>query len=166
MLSDRMAILHRGRTLQQGTPLEVMARPASSLVARLVDLRNVFPCDIVSHDAGSQTTIVRALGGLLQCQLATEHAIGAQVIGAIPASQVILHRRDRPSRGERENPVSGRVEEFVALGETVAITLSIRGASERLHVTIPLHVARRNGLAAGSDATVSLLADGIHLMGN
>ena len=42
MLADRMCILHRGRTLQIGTPHEVMTKPADALVARLVDLRNVF----------------------------------------------------------------------------------------------------------------------------
>lgn len=164
MLSDRMAILHRGRTLQQGAPLEVMTRPASSLVARLVDLRNVFPCDVVSHDTGAGTTTIRALGQSLQCRLADMHPIGAHLNGAIPASHIILHRQDRPSRGERENPVSGRVDEFVAMGEDVAMTLSVDNASERLHLTIPLHVARRNGIFAGARATVSLLADGIHLM--
>jgi len=29
---------------------------------------------------------------------------------------------------------------------------------------VPLHVARRNGIAPGAEATVSLLAEGIHLM--
>ena len=30
--------------------------------------------------------------------------------------------------------------------------------------TVPAHVARRNGLARGETATVSLLAEGIHVM--
>jgi len=33
-----------------------------------------------------------------------------------------------------------------------------------LHFSVPLHVARRNGIVAGVDATVSLLAVGIHVM--
>jgi molybdate transport system ATP-binding protein len=42
MLADRMAVLHRGRTLQTGTADEVTMRPVSPEVARLVDLRNLF----------------------------------------------------------------------------------------------------------------------------
>jgi hypothetical protein len=30
---------------------------------------------------------------------------------------------------------------------------------------VPLHVARRNGLSPGAAATVSLLTDGIHVIG-
>jgi molybdate transport system ATP-binding protein len=84
----------------------------------------------------------------------------------VPASHVVLHRRDRPSRGERENPVAGVVEQLATLGETTAVTLRVEGAPthSRLNFSLSTHAARRNGLTPGVRATVSLLADGIHLM--
>lgn len=41
-LAQRVAILQHGRIVQQGTPAEILARPASSWVARFVGLHNVF----------------------------------------------------------------------------------------------------------------------------
>jgi molybdate transport system ATP-binding protein len=76
----------------------------------------------------------------------------------------VLHRRDRPSRGEHENPVHGTIDSMVIVGETTLVTLQTAGDALPLHFTVPAHVARRNGLAKGAPASVSLLADGIHLM--
>jgi molybdate transport system ATP-binding protein len=84
--------------------------------------------------------------------------------GILPA-HCILHRRDRPSRGEHENPVSGVIDEFLPFGENASITLRIRGRRDaELHCSVPTHVANRNGLRRGVEASVSLLQAGIHLM--
>ncbi len=164
MLADRMCILYRGRTLQAAPPHELMARPANALVARLVDLRNVFRGKVVGHDAAAGTTLLEGLGERLECPLAERFAPGTEVAWAIPASHVLLHRRDRPSRGERENPVRGTVADFLPLGENVSTVIRVAGTGESLQVTFPLHVARRNGLEAGAEVVVSLLREGIHLM--
>jgi molybdate transport system ATP-binding protein len=77
----------------------------------------------------------------------------------------VLHSRLRPSAGERENPVAGRIAEMIALGEEARITLDVgdpRG--HPLQFGLPLHVARRNGLTPGAAVTVSLLREAIHLM--
>jgi len=164
MLADRMCILHRGRTLQAGPPHELMQRPASTLVARLVDQRNVFRGRVLRHDAAAGTTWIEGLGRTLECALAEGLAPGTEVSWLVPGSHVILHRRDRPSRGERENPVAGVLAEFLPLGSQVSVVIRVAGTDERLQVTFPLHVARRNGLDTGAEVAVSLLRDGIHLM--
>ena len=92
-------------------------------------------------------------------------APGTQVTWAIPQGHIVLHRRDRPSRGERENPVSGPVTECIALGENVALTVAVNGPDRPpLFLNIPAHVARRNDIVAGVEIGLSLLAEGIHLM--
>jgi molybdate transport system ATP-binding protein len=54
---------------------------------------------------------------------------------------------------------------MVAVGQTAQLSLRPRGSDAALlQFSVPLHVARRNGLAPGVDAGVSLLAEGIHLM--
>lgn len=163
-LSDRMCILHRGRTLQADAPQAVLSRPANSLVARLVNLRNVFTGKVIAHDAERGLTLIESLGRTLEARLAPAFAPGSAVAWAVPSSHVVLHRRDRPSRGERENPVRGRIEEFLPLGENATVTIALEATQDRLHFTLPVHVASRNGLGAGTDIGVSLLAEGIHLM--
>ena len=164
MLADRMCILHRGRTLQAAAPHELMVRPASSLVARLVDVKNIFRGRVLAHDESAGTTLLEGLGQRLEALFDGRFAAGTEVQWAIPGSHVILHRRDRPSRGERENPVRGVIADFLPLGENASVVIRVDGPGEHLRVTFPLHVARRNGLEAGAEVVVSLLRDGIHLM--
>jgi len=162
LLSDRMTILHRGRTLQTGTPLEVMTRPADPLVARLVDLRNVFDGRVIALP-GSGRGIAWA-GLTFEARVPDVWATGDPVCWGIPMSGVLLHRRDRPSLGERENPVDGIVAECQQLGEHTTVALAVPGAAPLLWLRVPTHVARRNQVAAGASLRVSLLADMLHVM--
>ncbi len=83
----------------------------------------------------------------------------------IHPSHIIMHRRDRPSFGERENPVHGVISEFLELGENAFLRLEADGDDEAyLNFTVSSHSARRNNLSVGARAGVSLLANGIHLM--
>jgi molybdate/tungstate transport system ATP-binding protein len=41
-LADRMAVMSGRRIVQQGTPAEVLSRPGSAAVARLLGYRNLF----------------------------------------------------------------------------------------------------------------------------
>jgi len=165
MLADRLCVLHQGRTLQSGEPCAVMTRPESVEVAQLVGLRNVFRAGVLGHDEVRGMTTIEWRGHRLEARLQPAFAPGTQVTWAIPQGHIVLHRRDRPSRGERENPVSGPVIECIALGENVALTVAVNGPDRPpLFLNIPAHVARRNDIAAGVEIGLSLLADGIHLM--
>jgi molybdate transport system ATP-binding protein len=165
MLADRMAILRRGTTLQIGTPEEVMRRPASVDVARLVDMRNVFAGRVAGHDAARGGTLLEWAGHALEARHSPDFAAGTRVAWCIAPADIVLHRRDRPSRGERENPVAGVVVQALRLGDTTLLGLRPPGGGgETLLVSISSHVAQRNGLAPGVEASVSLLAQSIHLM--
>ena len=164
-LADRMCILHHGRTLQSGRPLDVMSRPDSAEVARLVDLPNVFDGEVIAHDAAATRTLLRWRGRTLEAAHAPAFAIGSRVAWVVPSAGIVLHRRDRPSRGERENPVAGTVGECLRLGETTAVVQFVGGDSEfKIAFSLPSHVADRNGIASGAEVTVSLLSETIHLM--
>jgi molybdate transport system ATP-binding protein len=165
MLADRMCILHRGRTLQVGPPHEVLTRPVDALVARLVDLPNVFEGSVRAYDAASSRTLLDWHQNTLEVAQAARFQPGSRVAWTIPVSGIVLHRRDRPSRGEHENPVFGIVQACLALGDDTTIGLRVEGARDTLlTLRVPTHVARRNGIDIGVRAGASLLADAIHLM--
>ncbi len=165
MLADRLCVLHQGRTLQSGAPYSVMTRPDTVEVAQLVGLRNVFRAGVVAHDTGRSITVIEWRRHRLEARLQPHFKAGQQVTWVIPQGHLLLHRRDRPSRGERENPVSGTVMECLTLGENVALTVAVNGTDRPpLFLTVPAHTARRNGIAQGVDIGLSLLAEGIHLM--
>jgi molybdate transport system ATP-binding protein len=165
MLADRMCILYRGRTLQIGTPHEVMTKPVDALVARLVDLRNVFVATVQGHDAALGRTFLDWHGVTLEAARAPSFAPGTRVSWTIPVSGIVLHRRDRPSRGEHENPVFGTVVECLRLGDDTTIGLRVPAAGDALvTLRVPTHVAQRNSVEVGVSAGISLLADAIHVM--
>ncbi len=164
LLGDRLSVLHHGRTLQTGRLEDVMRRPAGALVARLLDQRNVFAGVVSHHDEGAGTTWLDWAGTRIECALATRFAPGRRVDWMVPESHVVMHRRGRPSRGERENPVRGIVRDVAILGGDARVILDLHGADTPLTFEVSAHVAKRNGIAAGAEAGVSLLADGIHLM--
>lgn len=165
MLADRMCVLHRGQTLQTGTPSQVMSQPLNSLVARLVGISNVFKGEVIRCDAERQVTYLRWLRYALECRMHSRVPAGRVVDWIVPSEHVILHRRDRPSRGEHENPITGVIDDFVVLGGDASITILVDGQPDMpLTFSVSSHVARRNRLGVGEQIGVSLLAEGIHLM--
>jgi molybdate transport system ATP-binding protein len=161
-LADRICVLHAGRTLQQAEPERLFRQPASPAVARLLDRHNVFEADVVEQDGERRLAwgpwrleVARGLDALTP---------GQRVAWYLPHSDVVLHRRGRPSRGERENPVTARIDEMVVMGGMTSVSLAVAGTQDTLRFEIATHAARRNGLARDESVQVSLLAAGIHLM--
>jgi molybdate transport system ATP-binding protein len=162
-LADRITVLHRGRTLQSGPPAEVMTRPAGVAVARLMDIGNVFEGEVAERHADGGGILAWA-GRRVEVARLGPFMAGTRVSWVIPAACIVLHRRGRPSRGERENPVEGRVTELAGLGELTSVTMAVAGSNTPLHFNVTSHAAQRNALARGERLAVSLLAEGIHLM--
>lgn len=164
-LADRICILHRGQTLQEGPPSEILSRPKNALVARLVGLTNLFQGEVSGQRPEAGLTLLRWGNHTLEARYNGTFPVGAGVCWVIPPENVLLHRRDKPSQGERENPLSGVIDEYVELGETVSMTLLLDGRTDcPLAMSVPSHVARRNRLGPNEAVSVSLLAGGIHLM--
>ena len=165
MLADRLCVLSQGNTLQTAPAEQLIQQPDSVQIARLVGLKNVFRAEVIEHIPKPTATLIEWRGLQLLARSQPQYSPGNNVCWSIPQSQLILHRRNRPSRGERENPVSGEVIDSVRLGDNVAVSIAVKSANKPpLFITIPWHTAQRNEIKAGVDITVSLLAEGIHLM--
>lgn len=165
MLADRLYVLHKGQTLQCGRPEDVLSRPDNALVARLMGHRNIFSATVVSHDSTAGITLIDWRGIKLELEYNDAFEVGSVVDWLIHPAHLIMHRRERPSRGERENPVHGVVRELLELGENSTVSLELKGANPQyLSFSVSRHSAHRNNLAVGVEAGVSLLAEGIHLM--
>jgi molybdate transport system ATP-binding protein len=164
LLAGRIVLVHHGTTLQSGTPDEVLLRPRSGEVARLSGLYNQYEGIIAGPLPGGGARL-RWRGYALEVARAQGFGEGDRVDWVVPSQFVLLHRRDRPSHGERENPVSGVCSECMLLGDAAQVSMAIDDDPRvLLSFSVPAHVAQRNGLAAGERLTVSLLAEGIHLM--
>ena len=165
-LADRMCVIGRGRTLQSGPPQELISRPLNREVARLVGQRNLFQGRVRGPVPGQpQRILLEWQERLLQVDAASASRLEGNVDWMVPASHIVWHRPDRPSRGEAENPVQGIIDRVAGMGDTSTLSLLVDGRADcRLFFKLPTHVVRRKDVSAGQPATVSLLADGIHLM--
>ena len=165
MLADRLYVLHKGQTLQNGKPGDVQRYPCNALVARLLGHSNIFSAIIEGHYSEQGKSRICWHDLSLEVELNENFAIGSQVDWVIHPAHLVMHRRGRPSQGERENPIHGTVEKLLDLGETVIVSLKLKQDEKTfLAFTASSHSARRNGLCVGAEASVSLLAEGIHLM--
>ena len=164
VLSDQLCMLSQGVTLQSGPVAEVTSRPSSVLVARLVGIRNVFRATVLEQTADGGA-IIEWRGNRLEVQVHNNFKPGQLVHWCIPQSHLILHRRDRPSRGERENPITGRVADMLPFGDNVLLSIEV-GRSNRppVFLSVQLHVVQRNQIRQGAGVDFSLLAQSIHLM--
>ena len=165
MLADRLYVLHKGQTLQNGKPADVQRYPRNALVARLLGHSNIFQATVEGHYPEQGKTRICWRDLTLEVELNENFATGSQVDWVIHPAHLVMHRRGRPSQGERENPVQGTVKELLDLGETVIVSLKLKeDEATFLAFTVSSHSARRNQLSVGAEASVSLLAEGIHLM--
>jgi molybdate transport system ATP-binding protein len=165
-LADRLVVLGRGRTLQTDPPARLIDRPRTREVARLVGQRNLFEGVILgSSKQHPGMLLIEWQGRMLEVLSDLKAPAGTRVDWMIPAASVLWQRPDRPVAGDRENPVDGRVQDMLALGDSCAIGFLPDGPGDhRLYLNLPAHVARRLKVAIGDRGRVSLLAEHIHLM--
>jgi molybdate transport system ATP-binding protein len=164
-LADRVIILDAGTTLQAGTPAEVLARPRSARVARLLGLRNHF--DGVFHRAAQGA----ARGGLtwgrdaegLRLPVIDKGRIedGAAVTWVVPGQGVALSAT--PDAGTCH--FRCRLVDAVALGDVTQCVVELADAP-RAQVTATL--ATQNfaalQLGVGGPVWLRLDPDSIHIM--
>jgi ABC-type Fe3+/spermidine/putrescine transport system ATPase subunit len=161
MLADRVAVMSGRRIVQQGTPEQVLSRPASVAVARLLGHRNVFTAVVTGHEAATGTTVLQwetANGSTLRVPQQAGLAAGQRVHWMIPAAAVRL-----PSaKGEQYrsgNPVVGRVENLLNLGALCQVAL--RCGAEQLWLAAPVDLVRHHRLTPGHEITVDLRSNGL-----
>ena len=84
-ISDRVAIMHRGRIMQLDTPERLYQRPANAFVARFVGFENLIAMSVVGRDGAKITA--RAEGGVTL-------TLSLEQFGHIPDRFVLACRAD------------------------------------------------------------------------
>lgn len=163
LLADRMALLHKGEILQTGSPKFVASQPKTATIARLMDQQNLFTAEIMGHDQAKQKTLLHWHGMTLEADYQSQFKVNEQVCWMIQPANILLHRRGRPSNGDRENPLRGQIIEYMESSGLANMLVRV-DRDLQININVPLHVARRNNLGLHENIGVSLLANGIHLM--
>jgi molybdate/tungstate transport system ATP-binding protein len=158
-LADRMVVMSGRRIVQEGVPADVLSRPASPAVARMLGYRNLFAGRVVGHETSAGVTLLAwqaANGAVLRVPLQAELAAGEWVQWMIAPTAVRL-----PSSTSEphwlDNPVSGRIESCFNLG--AHFQLALRCGTERLWLSAERYLRPQHGLETGCEITVDLRGD-------
>lgn len=134
-LSDRIAVMHRGRVLQVGTPEEIYERPATRFVAEFIGESNLLEGEVV-HIAGERA-LVRI--GHLQTNVFSERplTVGQRLTLVLRPEAITL--LEPPLEGAREGNGywTGQIEDLLYCGKETRyrvrlspqLALTVRGPS-------------------------------------
>ena len=165
LLADRMCILERGDTLQDGPPERVLSRPRNARVAALVGLRDIHAGVFRKADSAAPTGTLlwgAADGGVaLQTTDKGRLADGARVRWVIAGEHVQLHVQ--PPVGPNVLPCT--VNRLRQLGEITTLECQLTAPPEaRMHLELTTREVKKRGIESGSHVFLQLDPDGIHIM--
>jgi spermidine/putrescine transport system ATP-binding protein len=106
-MSDRVAVMHRGRIDQLGTPRALYEEPATAFVANFLGAANLIPVAAAPEDGGCRCTL-----GSFRLRSETGDVVAGDALAMIRPEYVRLE----PHGSDGENRVPGMVEEVVYLG--------------------------------------------------
>jgi spermidine/putrescine ABC transporter ATP-binding subunit len=142
VISDRIAVMHKGRIAQVGTPVEMYERPVNTFVANFLGESNLMRGTAVVTDGGQMT--IRTQGGLtVQAVDASRFRSGDPLVVALRPERIIV--------GNAASRYTGCVEQMIYLGST--LRLQLRVAEERLVATVNRHALGRE-LSLGAELPI------------
>ncbi|MBK7948920.1 MAG: ABC transporter ATP-binding protein [Deltaproteobacteria bacterium] len=154
LLADRIAVLAGGRIAQAGPRDEVLARPTTPAIARLVGMTNLAPGRVVAQG-----------DGVVEIELDSGHVVagaamlpvGAQVwIGIRPE-----HLKLDVARGGGRAIGSARVETLLDDGLVTVVALALAGRSFTTHLLSGRGLAKH--LRAGDAIDVGVVPEQVHV---
>jgi putative spermidine/putrescine transport system ATP-binding protein len=144
-MSDRVAVMHRGRIMQVGSPAAIYDRPANEFVSSFIGQTNRIEGDVAGAEAGY--VWVRAAGGARLRGVAGGAEPTGRVIALVRPEKIAL-ADEAPPGG---NSLRGRVQDSVFLGTVIYYIVS----TDAGRFTV---LAQNTGVApraAGTDVVLS-----------
>ncbi len=111
-LSDRIAVMNRGKIVQIGSAVEVMNHPVDEFVASFVGVETILTGKVVKEARGA---FVASISGC-EVEAAGEAHVGEEVVLAIRPEQVTLTTQLAKERTSARNLFSGKIEKIISLG--------------------------------------------------
>jgi ABC-type Fe3+/spermidine/putrescine transport system ATPase subunit len=138
-LSDRIAILNKGRVEQVGSPVDLYEHPRTRFVSEFLG-RTIVINGTMRNEAGRSTVDVNGSGQLVVHKLDGQFSDGQTVrVLSRPEDIVLL-----PPGENRPNQVAGVVERIAYMGNHLEYTISAAGRS------LVLPVAKKDRYAVGA----------------
>jgi putative spermidine/putrescine transport system ATP-binding protein len=129
VLSDRIAVMNRGRIEQIDRPEVIFENPQTPFVAEFVGISNLLPGRIVGSSGGNME-----IAGGIRLSAVTDRPVGRAVrVGLRPENAEVFAKSDAP-----QGAIQCSVVEAVYQGAQILLELAPLGASEiRLRAVLP-----------------------------
>jgi putative spermidine/putrescine transport system ATP-binding protein len=118
-MSDRIAVMSRGRIEQIGSPSELYNRPVNRFVASFLGESNLFEGTVVGVEAGH--AIVRTDRGLIVRVRSTGLREESRVTLSVRPEKIVVCNPDPP------NAFPGLIKELIYLGDAIKLRLELPG---------------------------------------
>jgi spermidine/putrescine ABC transporter ATP-binding subunit len=149
VMSDRIAIMNRGRIVQYGTPRDIYRKPNSVFVSDFVGATNLLCGEIATVEQG-RVVLATASGRYRASHLGLVLSAGDRASLSVRPEAVRLHRNaDSPPEGFG---AAGAVAEIVYLGSSVRVGTRIGDGSL---IWADLRDEEAEGLSAGDRVTLA-----------
>ncbi len=158
-MGDRLSVMIRGHIAQTATSAELLQRPASPEVARLLNYRNLFTGTARRHGAGTVVDL-----GCWRVALSRSLPSGEPVQICIRPQDVKILKEDAPLRRElAKNAFTCEVRRVFELTDTSVAWLrpDTGQPSPELEVRFPAHLRARHNLRLGRRIRVALYEPGL-----
>ena len=156
-LSDRIAVMNRGKILQIGPPAEVMNQPLDEFVASFVGVETILTGRVIKRDRGS--FVASILGQELEA--VGEMQVGESVVFCIRPENVILTVPPYKGSSSARNVLPGKILKVTPLGLYYKVQLDC-GFPMVAYVTG--HSLDNLSLAEGQEIVASFKATAIHVI--
>ncbi len=168
LLADTLCLMHKGISLHQGAVADVINRPLTREIARLVGHQNLFNIVVTAQEHEHTLYKLGDLDSFAGPKL-TDARVGDQASLLISSSaiQVVV---SEPSTATAYNnsaglfTLNGTVQESVLLGDEVFIRLHLEKVPKSLRFKLPMHIAQAEGIVQGSALKINVHYHGIHVM--
>ncbi|MDQ3572233.1 MAG: ABC transporter ATP-binding protein [Actinomycetota bacterium] len=162
-MSDRIAVMNRGRVDQIGTPEDVYERPATSFVAGFIGVSNLMPAAIQAAN-GSGARVKLEAGVELDAPSPDGIGAGDRCFAVVRPEKLHVSRKDEATR-QGWPSVEGTVESSVYLGTSTQIVVRLAG-DVPMTVLVPNADEAERGRLPGGGAPVRLswAPEHIHLV--
>ncbi len=151
--ADRIAVMHRGRIVQVGSPQEVYDRPQSAFVAGFLGRTNLIPGWVEGSETFRATR-----GALVRTAPAPTHLVGEAGVASIRPHHVRLHPAASATTGAPINHFEGKVLRATYFGEGMDYLVDVPSLGQSLRVsTAPSH-------PVGVGEAVILSTDPVHCL--
>ena len=144
-MSDRIAVMAKGRVLQVASPTGLYERPNSRFVANFIGTMNFFDGRVRKADNGIAIVDAGPLGAVEAATEGATPSVGADVVVAIRPEKLKLHFE---APGEGENIIEGRMGPAAYLGDRSHFHVFLPGLEQPVAVAVQNMERPVTGLAA------------------